>query len=126
MFRQFQNLTLGEAFFSLKMLYLQLGRTDVRILKRSFNFWLFSDIWNSILKYTCIFTKNCPHKFRLGFKFWSSLGSGCKNSKTAPTLDFFEIVLKVEKNTKDLPVKWNQIKFKGDSLVIFFRGPINL
>ena len=54
------------------------------------------------------------------------LGSGCKYSKTPSRLDFFEIVLKVEKNTKDFPVKWTQIKFKGNSLIIFFRGPIYL
>ena len=33
--------------------------------------------------------KSCPHKFLVGIKFWSSLGSGCKNSKTPSRLDFF-------------------------------------
>ena len=49
-----------------------------------------------------------------------------KISKTNSRLDFFEVVLKVEKNKKDFPVKRNQIKFKGNYPVIFFRGPINL
>ena len=39
---------------------------------------------------------------------------------------FCKICLKVKKNTKDFPVNWTQIKFKGDSLIFFFRGPINL
>ena len=52
-----------------------------------------------------IYKNNCLNKFLVGFKFWSSWGSGCKNSKTPSRLDFFEIVLKVEKNTKDFPVK---------------------
>ena len=34
-------------------------------------------------------------------------------------MDFFEIVQKVEKNRKDFPVKWTQIKFKRNSLIIF-------
>ena len=74
MFRQFQNLTLGEAFFSLKMLYLQLGRTDVRILKRSFNFCHYQT-YETLFSYILVsLQKNCPHKFRMGFKFWSSWG----------------------------------------------------
>ena len=32
----------------------------------------------------------------MGFKFWSSWGSGCKKSKTPSRLDFFEFVLKVD------------------------------
>ena len=40
--------------------------------------------------------KICPHKFLVGFIFWSSWGSGCKKSKTPSRLDFFEIVLKVD------------------------------
>ena len=39
---------------------------------------------------------------------------------------FCKICLKVKKNTKDFPVNWTQIKFKGDSLIFFLRGPINL
>merc|ERR1712155_308054 len=42
-----------------------------------------------------IYIKN-PDKFLVGFKFWSSWGSGCKNSKPPSRLDFFEIVLKVD------------------------------
>ena len=53
----------------------------------------------------------------MGLKFWSSWGSGCKYSKTPSRLDFFDIILKVEKNTKDFPVNWTQIKFQGIFLV---------
>ena len=74
MFRQFQNLALEEAFFSFKMLYLQLGRTDVRISKRSFNFChcqKYETLFSNILLYSQL---NCPHKSGMGFKFWSSWG----------------------------------------------------
>ena len=33
--------------------------------------------------------KKCPEKFLVGFKFWSSLGSGYKNLKTPSKVDFF-------------------------------------
>ena len=70
--------------------------------------------------------KSCPHKSLVGFKFWSRWGTEYKKSKKPYRLDFFEIVLKVKKNTEDFPVKWNQIKFERNSLVNFLRGPINL
>ena len=47
--------------------------------------------------------KSCPQKFLVRFKFWSSWGPK-KNSKTPSRLDTFEIILKVEKNTKDFHV----------------------
>ena len=40
----------------------------------------------------------------VGLIFSTSWGSGHKNSKTPPRLDFILIVLKVKKNTKDFPV----------------------
>ena len=65
-----------------------------------------------------------------GFIFWSSW-------RVAPTIfkitllgrHFSKMGLKVdflEKNNKDFPLKYTQIKFKGNSLIIFVRGPINL
>ena len=62
-------------------------------------------IKNTILIYTQGDILKYLDKFPVGLKFWSSWGSGCKNLKTPSRLDFFEIVLKVEKNTKDFPVK---------------------
>ena len=65
-----------------------------------------------------------------GFIFWSSW-------RVAPTIfkitllrrHFSKMGLKVdflEKNNKDFPLKYTQIKFKGNSLIIFVRGLINL
>ena len=48
--------------------------------------------------------KSCPHKFLVGLKLWSSWGSEEKKAKTPSRLDFFEIVLKVEKINKDFSV----------------------
>ena len=47
---------------------------------------------------------NTHNIFLVGFIFSTSWGSGHKNSKTPSRLDFFKIVLKVRKNTKDFPV----------------------
>ena len=70
------------------------------IPKVSFNFFILRYIKYHTHIYLNIYIyiyASCPHTFFVGFKFWSSWGSGYKNSKTPSRLDFFEIVLKVKK-----------------------------
>ena len=54
------------------------------------------------------------------FNFGQVGGPNKKNTKTPSRLDFFEIVLKVEKNTTDFHVKFYRdisVNFKGISLL---------
>ena len=64
-----------------------------------------------------------------GFKNLDMLGVRINKIKNTFLLGFFKNLSKIrlfEKNTKDFPVKWTQIKYKGNSFIIFVWGPINL
>ena len=71
------------------------GRMD-GVSKVSFNFLYTLWVYRLCIYVYLYIVQNFPHKFLVGLKFWSSWGSGCKNSKTLSRQDFVKIILKVD------------------------------
>ena len=91
------------------------GWTGGRSSKRSFNFFLFWDILNTILIYTYIRKKNCLDKYLVGLYLVKLENCPQRFSKSYCKADFFQNQSQsrlFKKNTKDFLLKWTQIKFK--------------
>ena len=90
------------------------GWTGWRWAKRSFNFFLFRAILNTIPIYTYIYIKRLSRQISCGFKNFDKLGVRKKKIKNTPLVSFLKISLKVTYLQKKQPVN-----FTGNSFVNF-------